>query len=153
MLDSFTLTVQNERRGDYTWRLKDSQFRYRGSGSFTGLIAQRIPVSETKLVTFCEVLDLLEVTKWQSVYKETDSGWITLGYPDIWSFAASIAGRECCCRGYNAYPSYSDVTVAITERGRFGLLIAAMYECFQIDSYIYLATQQRERNVERQADD
>jgi hypothetical protein len=52
---------------------------------------------------------------------------------------ASFEGKNCRCGGVNAYPSFADVNLTTTDRGRFALLGAAMYACFGIEGYIFQA--------------
>lgn len=147
MPSSFTLSEQFALGGDFTWRLKDSEIRCRGSGEYAQIVNQRIPVSDERVVAFKDALDLLDVWSWRNDYDPDDVGFMT-DDGSSWSFAASIDGRECKCGGVNAYPAFGDASKTTTDRGRYALLLAAMYACFDIDTYIQIAKHQRERETQ-----
>jgi hypothetical protein len=135
---SFTLTEQFAFGSQYSWRLKESEIRFRGSGEYQRLVLQRIPVSIEQIASFRAALDLIQVWDWRNDYDPNDVRCVVED-GSSWSFAASFEGRDCRCSGVNAYPSCADVTLTTTDRGRFALLGAAMYDCFGIEGYIYQA--------------
>ena len=49
MQRTFTLTEQSAFGSQYSWRLKDSEIRFRGSGDFEGLVTRRIPASDAQI--------------------------------------------------------------------------------------------------------
>jgi hypothetical protein len=140
MQASFTLTEQFAFGSQYSWRLKESEIRFRGSGEYQRLVLQRIPASAERIASFGAALDLIQVWDWRNDYNPNDIG-CAVDDGSAWSFAASFERRNCRCGGVNAYPSFADVnlTTIAPDRGRFLLLRAAMYECFQIEWYILQA--------------
>ncbi len=138
MLASFTLTEQFAFGSQYSWRLKESEIRFRGSGEYQRLVLQRIPVSVKQIASFFAALDLIQVWDWRNDYDPNDAMCVVED-GSWWSFTASFDGRDCRCGGVNAYPSFADVNLTTTDRGRFALLGAAMYDCFGIEGYIYQA--------------
>ena len=146
MLPTFTLTEQYALGGEYTWRLKESQIRYRGSHQFAGLVNQRIPASDWQINTFNDALNLLDVWSWRDDYDPKDVGFVMID-GSAWSFTAAIGHQECKCAGANGYPSFAAISQTTTDRGRFAMLLAAMYACFDIDTFIHVAKHQREREL------
>ncbi len=144
---SFTLTERFSLGGEYTWRLKDSEIRFRGSRQFAQLVNQRIPAASERIEAFRDALDLLNVWSWRNDYAPEDVGWTTMD-GSAWSFAASIGDRQCQCGGTNGYPSFADTSLTTTVLGRFACLVAAMYACFDIQAFIHIAAHQRQLEVE-----
>jgi hypothetical protein len=138
MRPSFTLTEQSAFGSGYSWRLKESEIRFRGTGDFEHLVRRRIPASEEQIASFLAALDLIRVWDWRSDYDPSDFT-ATVEDGSSWSFVASIGARQCRCGGVNAYPSFADPKVTTADRGRFALLHAAMYDCFGIEGYIHEA--------------
>src|SRR5262245_57015145 len=138
MQPTFTLTEQCAFGSQYSWRLKDSEIRFRGSGDYERLVTRRIPVSEAQVEKFFCALELIQVCDCRFDYDPCDVG-VTVGDGSSWSFIASDGRRECRCGGANAYPSFADPKLTTTDRGRFALLHAAMYDCFGIEGYIQQA--------------
>lgn len=132
---SFTLTEQFAFGSQYSWRLKDSEIRFRGSGGYQRLVLQRIPVSVGQIAAFRAALDLIQVWDWRNDY-DLDEVGCAVEDGSSWSFAAAFEPRDCRCGGVNAYPSFADANSTTTDRGRFALLAAAMYDCFGIHGYI-----------------
>jgi hypothetical protein len=147
MIETFTLNERYALGGEYTWRLKESEIRFRGSRQFALLVNQRIPASERQITAFCDALDLLGVWSWRDDYESEDVGCVTLD-GSAWSFAASFKDRQCECGGSNGYPSFIDASRTTTDRGRLACLIAAMYACFDIETFIHIAAHQRNREAE-----
>lgn len=145
-LVSFTLSEQHAFGSQLSWRLKDSEIRFRGSGEYEKLVLRRIPASPGQVADFLAALDLIEVWNWRSDYAPEDVARSVLDGSG-WSFIASCEGRQCRCGGVNAYPSFADVSRTTTDRGRYALLVAAMYDCFCIDGYINQAQRFAEREV------
>lgn len=144
MLPTFTLRETFKRGGGFTWRLKDSEIRFRGSGAYAKLVTQRIPARSGQVANFVSALNLLEVWSWRNDYNPEDIGWMTLD-GSAWSFAALIGGSECRCGGANAYPAFGDVSQSSLQQERYALLLAALYDCFDIDAYIRRAKHQRQQ--------
>ena len=144
---SFTLTERIALGGEYTWRLKDSEIRFRGSCQFATLVNQRIPATSERIEAFLDALDMLNVWSWRNDYASEDAGWSTMD-GSAWSFAVSIGGRQCQCSGANGYPSFADVSLTTIDRGRFACLIAAMYACFDVETFVHIAAHQRQREAE-----
>jgi hypothetical protein len=144
---SFTLTERFVFGSMYSWRLKEAEVRFRGSGDFERLVLQRIPASHERIAAFAAALDLLQVWEWRSVYDPNDCGW-AVEDGSSWSFSASMGNRTCHCGGVNAYPSYADAQQTTVDRGRLALLKSALYDCFAIEAYI----QQAQRFAARQAE-
>jgi hypothetical protein len=138
MQPTFTLSEQSAFGSQYSWRLKDSEIRFRGSGDFERLVTRRIPASDTQIEEFFSALDLIQVWDWRSDYDPGEVG-ATVEDGSSWTFVASTGSRECRCGGVNAYPSFADPKVTTLDRGRFALLRAAMYDCFGIEGYIQQA--------------
>lgn len=130
--------------GEYSWRLKDGELRYRGTESFKDLIIGRIPVTANRVQKFASALDLLAVWSWRDDYDPQDLGHVCMdgGY---WWFKAEINGRSIRARGANSYPSYEDARLTSCDEERFGLLKTALYEAFTIDGFIEMARRQAER--------
>lgn len=147
MIDSFALNERYALGGEYTWRLKESEVRFRGSMQFASLVNRRIPARDHQVSAFRDALDMLDVWSWRSDYRPEDVGCVTMD-GSAWSFQASIGGRNCKCGGVNGYPSFADATQTTADRGRFACLIAAMYACFDVDVYIHIAAYQRQREQE-----
>src|SRR5579871_5759738 len=112
---SFTLTEQFAFGSQYSWRLKESEIRFRGSGEYQRLVLQRIAVSVEQVASFFAALDLIEVWDWRNDYDPEDVG-VTVLDGSAWSFVASFEGRDCRCGGVNAYPSFSDVNLTTTDQ-------------------------------------
>jgi hypothetical protein len=138
MQPTFRLTEQFAFGSQYSWRLKDSEIRFRGSGDYECLVNRRIPASDAQVKEFSAALELIQVWDWRSDYDPSDVG-VTVQDGSSWSFVASDGRRECRCGGMNAYPSFADPTRTTTDQGRFALLRAALYDCFAIESYIQQA--------------
>ncbi len=132
---TFTLAEQSAFGWQYSWRLKDSEIRFSGSGDFERLVTRRIPASDAQGDEFFAALELIQVWEWRSDYDPSDVGLAVLD-GSSWSFIASDGERECRCGGVNAYPSFADHQVTTVDRGRFALLHAALYDCFGIEGYI-----------------
>jgi hypothetical protein len=79
MTTSFTLQENFARGGGFTWRLKDAEIRYRGSGSYSQLINQRIPASHERIAEFIDAVSLLDVWSWRDDYNSEELGFMTLG--------------------------------------------------------------------------
>jgi hypothetical protein len=135
MPPSFTLIEQEVFGTSYEWRLKDSEIRFRGTGECTNLVKQRIPASEVRVASFFSALELLQIWEWRSDYDPRDIE-TTVDDGSSWMFVASYGERQCRCGGVNAYPSFVDPRQTAMDRDRFGLLRAALYQCFGIDWYI-----------------
>ena len=135
---TFTLAEQSALGSQYSWRLKDSEIRFRGAGDFEGLVTRRIPASDAQVDEFFAALELLHVWEWRSDYDPSDVG-VAVQDGSSWSFIASDGDRECHSGGVNAYPSLVDHEVTTVNRGRFALLLAALYDCFGIEGYIQQA--------------
>jgi hypothetical protein len=138
MQPTFTLSERSAFGSEYTWRLTVSEIRFRGSGDYERLVTQRIPASDEQIEAFFSALELIQVWDWRSDYDPEDVG-ATVDDGSSWSFIASDGPRQVRCGGVNAYPSYADARQTSLDGGRFTLLRAAMYECFGIETYIYLA--------------
>lgn len=138
MQPSFTLTEQFAFGSRYSWRLKESEIRFRGSGDYESLVVNRIPASESQIGSFFSALELIQVREWRNNY---DPGDVDSAAMDgsCWSFLASFENDECRCGGCNAYPSFADPKQTSMQRSRFALLCAALYDCFNIDGYIHQA--------------
>lgn len=148
MQPSFTLSEQFAFGSEYSWRLKESEIRFRGSGDYERLVLRRIPVSDEQIASFFAALELIQVWDWRSDYGPTDCGF-TVCDGSAWSFSASFGGRSCRCGGENAYPSFSNAKQTTIDRGRFALLQAAMYDCFRIDGFVHEAKMFAERQSQR----
>jgi hypothetical protein len=135
MQPSFTLTEQSAFGSGYSWRLKESEIRFRGSGDYERLVTRRIPASDAQIEEFFSALDLIQVWDWRCDYDPGDVG-VTVEDGSSWTFVASGGSHECCCGGVNAYPSFVDPKQTTVDRRRFALLRAAMYDCFGIEGYI-----------------
>lgn len=146
-LITFALTEVFALGGQYTWRLKESEIRFRGSGEFAGLVNRRIPASEKQIFEFCDALEFLDVGSWRSDYTPEDLGFACCD-GSAWSFSMSFSNQTHQCGGVNAYPSFADPVQTTMQRGRFALLLAAMYASFDIDTYIHIAKYQKERGIE-----
>lgn len=146
-MTTFTLQEDFALGGGFTWRLKDSEIRYRGSGAYSQLVNQRIPANDDRIANFHDALDLLDVWSWRDDYDPEDVGFVTMD-GSSWRFAVSIDDRNCKCGGNNAYPAFIDPRQTTTDRGRYALLIAAMYACFDIDTYIHIANHQSRRETQ-----
>ena len=138
MPPSFTITEQFAFGSQYSWRLKGSEVRFRGSGDYERLVLQRIPASDKQITSFFCALEMIQVWDWRDGYNPNDIGW-EVSDGSSWTFSASYGVRCCRCGGENAYPSFVDPKQTTTDLGRFALLIAAMYDCFHIDGYIHQA--------------
>ena len=121
--------------GEYSWRLKDGELRYRGTGSFSGLIAGRIPVTVDQFDRFVAAMNFLDVWGWKHSYQPADTGWMVLD-GGRWWFKASLNGRECETCGDNAFPGYEDYHMTVLRPERFSLMVAAFYDTFDITSHI-----------------
>lgn len=73
-----------------------------------------------------------------------------LGITAWLAFTINIDQRTWKCGGQNASPAFLDPQKATIRRGRYALLVAAMYACFDIDTYIHIANHQR--RLETQGD-
>src|SRR5262245_42029647 len=138
MQRTFPLTEQSAFGSQYSWRLKDSEIRFRGAGDFERLVARRIPASEAQIDEFFAALELIQVWEWRSDYDPSDVD-VTVEDGSSWSFIASDGARQCRCSGVNAHPSFADHMVTTVDRGRFALLHAALDDCFGIEGYIQQA--------------
>jgi hypothetical protein len=138
MQPSFTLSEQGAFGSSYSWRLKDSEIRFRGSGDCEGLVLGRIPASDEQVASFLAALDLLQVWQWRNHYDPDDVD-AAVDDGSVWSFSAELGGRSCRCGGANAYPSFADPSQTTLNRERFALLHTALYDCFAIEAYIYQA--------------
>jgi hypothetical protein len=147
MAPTFTLSEQFALGGDFTWRLKDAEIRYRGSGEHAQIVNQRIPANDERIAAFKDALDLLDVWSWRSDYDPDDVGFMT-DDGSSWSFAASIGDQQCKCGGVNAYPSFRDASQTTLDGGRYAMLLAAMYACFDIDTYVHIANHQRKQQTQ-----
>ena len=137
-------------QGEYSWRLKDGELRYRGTGHYQGLIDGRISASERQVQRFAAVLDLLTVWEWRRDYEPEDVGHTVLD-GGIWWFNAELNGRSVRAAGNNAYPTYEDPKLTTTDEERFALLRKGLYDAFSIEAYIVAAQRQAEyrQQVER----
>jgi len=144
MPPTFTLQEDFALGGGFTWRLKDSEIRYRGTGTYSQLVNQRIPAGDDQFANFIDALNLLDVWSWRDDYEPEDVGFVTMD-GSSWTFAICIADRDCKCGGNNAYPAFRDPRQTTTDRGRYAVLLAAMYACFDIDTYIHIANHQKEQ--------
>jgi hypothetical protein len=138
MQRTFTLTEQSAFGSQYSWRLKDSEIRFRGAGDFERLVTRRIAASDAQVDEFFSALDLIQAWEWRSDYDPSDV-CATVEDGSSWSFTASDGERQCHCGGVNAHPSFADHSVTTLDRGRFALLLAALYDCFGIEGYIQQA--------------
>ena len=148
MQASFALTEEFAFGSTYSWRLKESEIRFRGAGRYERLVLRRISASEQQIVSFLDALDLLQVWDWRNDYRPIDVGFEVLD-GSAWTFTANIGARNCRASGWNAYPSFADATTTSLERGRFGLLHAALYDCFAIEAYIYQAKRFAEQEAQQ----
>jgi len=148
MSSSFTLHESYELGGAFTWRLKESEIRFRGSGIYANLVDRRIPAEFDQIVNFVDALNLIDVWTWREDYHPHDVGFEVMD-GSTWSFVAAIEGNECKCGGFNAYPSFGAATQTTLDRGRYALLVAALYACFDIDTYIHIAKHQRQHDLEQ----
>lgn len=147
MPTSFTLQEEFALGSGFTWRLKDAEIRYRGSGAYSQLVNQRIPARDDRIAEFIDALNLLDVWSWRDDYNPEDMGFVTED-GSAWSFTINIDERVWKCGGYNASPSFRDPKRTTTHRGRYAMLVAAMYACFDIDTYIHIANHQRQRGTQ-----
>ncbi|MFO0825818.1 MAG: hypothetical protein U0792_22310 [Gemmataceae bacterium] len=138
MQRTFTLTEQHAFGSQYSWRLKESEIRFRGTGDFERLVIQRIPASAAQIEEFFSALELLQVWDWRPDYDPSDVNAVVED-GSTWSFVGSDGSRQCRCSGINAYPSLVDPATTTLNRGRFALLRAALYDCFGIESFIHQA--------------
>ena len=138
MQRTFTLAEQSAFGSQYSWRLVDSEIRFRGAGEFERLVTRRIPASDAQVDEFFAALELIRVWEWRSDYDPSDVG-VAVQDGSSWSFIASDGERECHCGGVNAYPSFADHELTTVDRGRVALLHAALYDCFGIEGYIQQA--------------
>jgi hypothetical protein len=90
MPPSFTLTEQFAFGSSYSWRLKESEIRFRGAGDFEHLVRRRIPASEQQVASFFAALDLIQVWGWRSDYDPSDLG-VMIEDGSSWSFVAPLA--------------------------------------------------------------
>lgn len=148
MQPSFTLSEQFAFGSEYTWRLKETEIRFRGSGDYDRLVLRRIQASHEQIASFFAAIELIQVWDWRNDYRPTDCGF-TVDDGSAWSFSASFAGRSCRCGGANAYPSFSDAKKTTIDRGRFAFLQAAMYDCFRMEGYIHEAKKFAEQETQR----
>jgi hypothetical protein len=135
MQRTFTLAEQFAFGSQYSWRLKDSEIRFRGAGDFERLVTRRIPASDAQVDEFFAALELIQVWEWRPDYDASDVG-VSVKDGSSWSFIASDGERQCRCGGVNAHPSFADHKLTTIDRGRFALLHAALYDCFGIEGYI-----------------
>jgi hypothetical protein len=131
----FELAERRCFQGEYSWRLKEGELRYRGTKHFQSLFNGRIPVTEEMLQKFIAALDLVEVWDWRGDYSPGDIELAVLDGGD-WLFKAEIDGRSVKASGDNAYPAYENAQQTTCEEQRFRLLKAALYDAFSIDVYI-----------------
>ncbi len=103
MSTSFTLQEEFALGGGFTWRLKDAEIRYRGSGAYSQLVNQRIPARGERIAEFIDALNLLDVWSWRDDYNPEDMGFVTED-GSSWSFTINIDERVWKCGGYNASP-------------------------------------------------
>jgi hypothetical protein len=129
--------------GSFHWRLKDQEIRFRGTGPYSELVHQRIPAHDYQIISFHDALNLLDVWSWKESYQTIDTDYQVMD-GSSWSFTATFSNQTCKTSGGNAYPSYLDVNKTVLERERYGLLIAALYDCFNIETYIHIAKRQKE---------
>lgn len=146
MQPTFTLTEQSAFGSQYSWRLKDSEIRFRGSGDYEGLVLRRIPASDEQIASFFAALELIQVWEWRTDYNPNDIGF-SVDDGSAWAFSAVFGERNCHCSGENAYPSFTDPKQTTMYGGRFALLQTAMYDCFGIDAYIHQAKLFAERQA------
>lgn len=151
MEPSFTLSEQFAFGSQYSWRLKEGEIRFRGSGEYQRLVLRRIPASEAQIASFLAALDLLQVWEWRSDYDSQDVGCLTLD-GSSWSFTASFGVRNCACGGVNGFPSFEDPKKTTPDRGRLSLLQAALYDCFGVEAYIYEAKKFAEREEKQRGE-
>ena len=144
---SFELGEHHFLSGEYSWRLKDRELRYRGDGEFAELIIGRIPVSEVQVNRFIAAIDLLAVWRWRDGYDPDDVGMMVDDGANWW-FKARLGNRECKCGSRNAFPSYADVRNTSLNGERFALLRAALYDMFSIEGYVHQARIYSEREKE-----
>ncbi|MCA9209096.1 MAG: hypothetical protein KDA55_12100, partial [Planctomycetales bacterium] len=145
---SFELGEHHFLSGQYSWRIKDLELRYRGDGEFAELIIGRIPASEEQVSHFIAAIDLLDVWRWRDDYDPNDVGMMVDDGANWW-FKAKLGNRECKCGGCNAFPSYADVRDTSLNGERFALLRAALYDVFLIEGYIHQARIYAEREREK----
>ena len=112
--------------GEYSWRLKDGELRYRGKGEFAHEVLGRIPVTDAQIERFTDALDLLQVWEWRDDYDPEDieigcANSLTWVIEDggAWWFKARLNERTCRCAGGSAFPSYADHRVSSLSRGAF----------------------------------
>ena len=150
-LSKFELGERRCFAGEYSWRLKDGELRYRGSKHYEGLIVGRIPVTEVRIQKFAAALDLLDVWHWRNDYHPHELG-VEVMDGGSWSFKAEISGRTINAAGCNAFPAFEDARLSTCNEERFRLLKAAFYDAFQIDGFIYAAQRQAEIAKQIQAE-
>ncbi|MEZ6132413.1 MAG: hypothetical protein R3C59_27430 [Planctomycetaceae bacterium] len=138
---SFNISERYELGGDsWSWRLKDNQIRFRGTGKYTNLVSQRIPASDSQIESVHEAFNLLDVWQWRDDYDPHDAEREVLDGCS-WTFDAQFGGHINHSAGSNAYPSFADPLKTSLSRDRFDLLITAIYSAFRIDYYIDQARQ------------
>ena len=146
---SFQLTERNYLGGhSYSWRLKDGEIRFRGSGRYAGLVNRRIPADEQQVQALADAFALLDIWAWRPDYDPGDVGMAALD-GSRWSFAASFDKHTVDSAGDNAFPSFSDASKTSVTRDRFDLLTAAIYTCFSIEYYIQQTRRFATRPVDR----
>lgn len=131
-LTQWTLSEQFAFGDAFTWRLKDSQIRYRGKGRYSQSHNECIPVETEAVSEFAAALDLLDVWSWRDDYHPSDLGY-TVCDGSSWSFTAAMGDRECRCGGVNAYPAFQSPSETTLRGGRYALLVEAMYQSFGIN--------------------
>lgn len=138
---SFNISEQHD-RGDHSWswRLKDNEIRFRGTGDYAHLVTRRIPADDSQLDSLKDAFDLLNVWEWRDNYHSHDANLEVLG-GSSWTFDANWPTRKNHAAGSNGYPSFGDPVVTALSGDRFSLLHAAIYSIFGIDHYIKQAQQ------------
>ncbi len=138
---SFDISERDELGGHaWSWRLKEQEIRFRGTGRYSHLVTQRIPASEIQIESMIHAFNLLHVWRWRSDYHPYDCDREVLD-GSSWAFNVVLDGQTNRSAGSNAYPAFSDPAETSLSRDRFDLLIAAVYSTFSIDHYIEKARQ------------
>ena len=105
---TFSLSETWQLGGDsFTWRLKDSEIRFRGSGRFAELVDKRIPASDESVRAFFEALNTLDVWSWRDDNALSETEYDCLD-GSTWKFSTSLGSKICKTGGTNAYSSLDD---------------------------------------------
>ena len=138
--------------GEYSWRLKDGELRYRGKGEFAHEVLGRIPVTDAQIERFTDALGLLQVWEWRDDYdpEDIEIGWansLTWVIEDgrAWWFKARLNERTCRSQAEMRFRRMRITACHRLAAERFALLRTAFHETFAIDVYIQRARCFQER--------